>query len=1251
MNFNIIILNCNGLYSKLTEIKEMLNDKKADIICLTETWLAKKEPKFIGYQSLWKHRKDRLGGGIGILVKDNLTFSTKQLVPYNQGNLEIQSVEIHMENQNNVNVANFYNPVKDISVAELQHYVDQLGGRCLLMGDLNAHTPVLKDGDTVNQTGRSLETLLLQGDLCLLNPVNLYTYTDRRTGRQSCLDVCLCSNNIANRCTIKTLDDVGSDHLPLMVDICLKPSRYSQEKASRWIINGVDWDKWANDIPPQSENTPQTALGLNEDFQKRLIHSSQLNISKTATIPKQRRRTPWWTIECKNSVKQRRKSRRQLERHPTPDNLKEYHQDTNAAAKAIDKSVKQSWRKFISGLTPEIPLSEAWNSIKKIQGTYVPRNYPLKINDQLIIDNKQKANAFAEHFQKIGSSSNVQLSLAEELNIESQSIEGNEIDINQPFTLWELQTAIRSLKLNSSGLDDIHNIFFKNIPAAMMTELLTLFNVSWATAEIPAAWKQSAVIPILKPKDPSNVASYRPIALLSCTGKLIERLVQRRLNWYIEDRCKLQQSQCGFRSGFSTIDILLRLEQQIRRAQQTSEICLAVYVDLTSAFDTVHHHKLLAKLASMGICGNMLRWLRSYLDNRKNFVRIGNTLSDPYILTTGVPQGGILSPLLFNVMLSDFPSDDNIEVLGYADDITLVTSAKDSQTAEMNMQAYIDRVHNWFIGNGLIVNSTKTKFQFFTRKRNVNITLKLNNQNIECVREHTLLGMRLDMPSLSWHNHVKYLITDCHRRLNLMKSISSSVWGASTSILRTFYIAYIRAKLEYGSVLFAGAAVSYQNKLKVLQNSCLRLLLGARNTTPILSLEIESNIAPLSIRFDFLSAKYYLTLCDRQKNDTTCKLLGIESGHTQQGLMNTFKYRATTALSLFGFESWSRDCRLKKILPPWTTVKDYLETSMLIDENEGETDICTQFRILMDRRYSNYLCVYTDGSKTESPSSVSSAVYISYSGSVHSWKLDSRHSVVGAELHAIEMSLAIIKIDDELSENNVVILTDSKSSCLMISSPTGSYTNIVGAIQRLLLDLNRQRSVKIQWIKAHASIQGNEMADAAAKAAHSKMRITAFPLCLQENKNTLFIQMKKFWKQYWIEQTAATTTGQHLRLIRKENTERFRWPLPRKASVVLVRLRTGHVGLNSYLHRFNMAESPNCDFCDMPEDVEHYLCHCCKYMASRMILEHDLGRLNADMSVPTLLGATSSGRRQKLILHATLTYIKSTRRFQKYLKY
>ena len=123
------------------------------------------------------------------------------------------------------------------------------------------------------------------------------------------------------------------------------------------------------------------------------------------------------------------------------------------------------------------------------------------------------------------------------------------------------------------------------------------------------------------------------------------------------------------------------------------------------------------------------------------------------------------------------------------------------------------------------------------------------------------VGSHSGLPLLTWQQHIQYIISDGYRRVNLMKALRSTSWGASSKILRLFYVAYIWSKMEYTLVMFTGVVTPLKYELKVIQNICLRLMVGARNTTPIRSMEVEANITPLYSHQDFLLAKLFCKLC------------------------------------------------------------------------------------------------------------------------------------------------------------------------------------------------------------------------------------------------------------------------------------------------------------------------------------------------------------------------------------------------------
>ena len=236
---SIIMLNCRSLNNKLGEIKLMLYTKKPDLLCLTETQVKKYEPKFINYTPLWKHRPEQ-GGGLAILVRRGLQHTNLPLNVYRNGFIEAQAITLIMNKNIQVNIMNTYNPNKPVTTNEMQHYVNQLGNKFIIVGDLNARTPILNSriqNKDKNQAGRMLEDILTNNSICLANPINFYTYLCPTNGTRSCLDICLTSPNLTPDIEMIQLGDVGSDHTPIQINTQLQPIRLKTKNRQKWIIN------------------------------------------------------------------------------------------------------------------------------------------------------------------------------------------------------------------------------------------------------------------------------------------------------------------------------------------------------------------------------------------------------------------------------------------------------------------------------------------------------------------------------------------------------------------------------------------------------------------------------------------------------------------------------------------------------------------------------------------------------------------------------------------------------------------------------------------------------------------------------------------------------------------------------------------------------------------------------------------------------------------------------------------------------
>ena len=311
--------------------------------------------------------------------------------------------------------------------------------------------------------------------------------------------------------------------------------------------------------------------------------------------------------------------------------------------------------------------------------------------------------------------------------------------------------------------------------------LLRLINLSWEKGELPQVWKNAHLVPILKKgKNPAEPRSFRPISLTSCIGKVAERMINRRLYWYLETSGHLGKNQAGFRKGKSTVDQLFRLTQSINDGFQNKKHTLAVFVDLQQAYDRVWRKGLLMKMSDIGIHGQMYNWIKFFLTNRTIQTKMNDALSSKEVLEEGLPQGSCLSCTLFLVYISDMEEVLDIVLALYADDLVLWVTRSDIYDAASAMRTELKKLEKYCVKWKLKINEPKTVYTIFTKSNKVEkepIRLKINNNEIEKDQNPTYLGMQLDR-QLTLKNNVENLKTKATRRLKLIKKTKQHNLGS-----------------------------------------------------------------------------------------------------------------------------------------------------------------------------------------------------------------------------------------------------------------------------------------------------------------------------------------------------------------------------------------------------------------------------------------------------------------------------------------
>ena len=403
---------------------------------------------------------------------------------------------------------------------------------------------------------------------------------------------------------------------------------------------------------------------------------------------------------------------------------------------------KQKYReKLVDKMAnPQITCKEYWKIKKQIFGDKVAHGIPpLNISGTIMCDDKEKANAFAQYFASQSQAPQVQTTIL-------QTHTEQRVTFQVPtITVEEVQNILESLNISkANGPDNISNRILKFHANALAPSLAALINHSLSLGKFPDAWKLANIIPLFKKGDKQNVKNYRPVSLLSNIGKVMEKIVCKKLYEYCMKYGFLTWRNAGFKRNEGTINQLVYLTNTIYQNLNEGKDTAMVFLDASKAFDRIWHEGLLWKLENIGMCEPMCHWFKSYLNNRKICTVINGMPSDWYHTSSGVPQGSILGPLLFLIYVNDIVDKIDCEILLYADDTSLVHSFDQNNMSyafdklNSDLTKLTDWANKWFMD----FNATKSEYVVFTNKKNMNYPdLIMGYQNITRVSDHTHLGL------------------------------------------------------------------------------------------------------------------------------------------------------------------------------------------------------------------------------------------------------------------------------------------------------------------------------------------------------------------------------------------------------------------------------------------------------------------------------------------------------------------------------
>ncbi len=391
-----------------------------------------------------------------------------------------------------------------------------------------------------------------------------------------------------------------------------------------------------------------------------------------------------------------------------------------------------------------------------------------------------------------------------------------------------MHTLLESINgTKAAGCDCIPTKLIKGGASGWATPLCILINRSLDETVFPTAEKLAQISPVYKTGDHSLLENYRPISVLNVLSKVIERCVYWQLSDYLERNKLLSRSQYGFRQGRSTVHAITYLTDYIKQNADNGNCTGVLYMDLKKAFDTVQHAGLLHKLRSYGIKGKELDWFTDYLFDRRQYVEYDGCISDVKHVVNGVPQGSILGPLLFIVLVNDMPTViKRCKILMYADDTVLFYADKDSAAIQDVLIKDADRVASWIRENNLALNLKKGKTEFVLYgshqklSRMAKCEITINNTEINEASSYCYLGVTLDN-HLTLREHVNNIYRKCSTRINLFSCVRQNM---GPFVANTIYTTMIRPIALYCYPVFLGISNTLNDKLESIQVRASRII-------------------------------------------------------------------------------------------------------------------------------------------------------------------------------------------------------------------------------------------------------------------------------------------------------------------------------------------------------------------------------------------------------------------------------------------
>ena len=861
----ILQININGISNKLQELELLIDTLKPDIICIQETKLnkARKSPQLPHYTTNRTDRQNsKTGGGLITFIHNSITYTELPPNPHNKGLIESQTFKIHLNTNKYLHVSNIYIPPRDTTnplhtqedeiITASFTYLTSLSNS-IITGDINAHSNLWHSPIT-DHRGTHIQDILNNSDHIVLNTNTPTRVPNNAQQQPTSPDITSISSSHYLHTTWQTTTALSSDHLPIVTTIDTKTKFHNtQNRLSYTNYKKADWSRFTSKVEEIISNNPAPTdpHKSNTVITNAILHADKCYIPK-GKINHHHIPLP---LNIRDKINHRDAIRRN---NPHDQSIPELNLVIN---KLIQTHRSQLWQdKINQNFDHQTNTHILWQTINNLSGKKQSQctNRTISFNGRTKINHKDIATAFNHQFTHPTTYTTNRSNRI----IDRQT---RKLPLDPQFSLSTEQVAkaIANSNTNTSvGPDNINIQHLKHLGPIALQYLTDTYNLAIQTNTIPHSWKLAKIIPIPKPnKDPNLGTSHRPISLLSPIAKVLEKAILP----YISTHIPQNKHQHGFKPMHSTSTALHNITNTIIKGfneKQPPARTVLVSLDLSKAFDTVNTRKLIHKIHQTTIPPAIQKFIANYLKGRKAFTAYANAMSSQSNLKTGVPQGSVLSPCLFNLYMSDLPPPPaNICTDSYADDINTLSSHCKVDVAQANLQPYLDSIFNWTKENDLILNPDKSTSTLFTpdpAEYSMELHLSINDILIPTVKNPKVLGLTLD-PKLNFSEHIKITNSKAQATIPILKALTSTTWGKSNETITNTYKAVTRSKMEHANTVWSTTASDTSlAKLQTTQNQALRIASGCTLDTNVMHLHHETKVLPIKTHLQLQGSLYKL---------------------------------------------------------------------------------------------------------------------------------------------------------------------------------------------------------------------------------------------------------------------------------------------------------------------------------------------------------------------------------------------------------